>query len=102
MSVLARSGNLACVKILHNRIYVLYDIEDVEKKAKKELVLFDDTAFLDNEKLYFVYFDKLLRCVRYSYGKGAAHRAGALYFSKDYLMVTGTIQGGQMEKSEPW
>lgn len=93
MSVLARSGNLAAAKILHNRIFILYDVNDVAREEKMELVLFDDTAFLCGEKLYFVYFDKLLRCVRYSYGKGEAHRAGALYFANDYLTVSGTVLG---------
>lgn len=93
MSVLGRSGNLAAAKILHNRIYILYDMDHAADGEKMELVLFDDTAFLDREKLYFVYFDELLRCVRYSYGKGAAHRAGSLYFSNDYLTVSGTLLG---------
>lgn len=93
MSVLGKSGNLAAAKILHNRIYILYDLDHTADSEKTELVLFDDTAFLGGEKLYFVYFDELLRCVRYSYGKDAAHRAGSLYFSNDYLTVSGTVLG---------
>lgn len=100
MSVLGKSGNLTAAKILHNRIYVLYDLEHTIDSEKTELVLFDDTAFLGGEKLYFVYFDELLRCVRYSYGKGTAHRAGSLYFSNDYLTVSGTVMGadGQLRQ----
>lgn len=100
MSVLGRSGNLAAAKILHNRIYILYDLDHTADSEKMELVLFDDTAFLDGEKLYYVYFDELLRCVRYNYGKGAAHRAGSLYFSNDYLTLSGTVVGadGQLRQ----
>lgn len=93
MSVLTRSGNLAAATLLHNRVYQLYDFCGGAEKKPMELVLFDDTAFLDGEKLYFVYFDPVLRCVHYNYGKGAASRSGSLFFSDDFLTILGTIQG---------
>lgn len=93
MSVLSRSGNLATAKILHNRIYILQDLQD-DSAQEMKLVLFDDTAFLDGEKLYFVYYDRALRSIHYSFGKGEAYRAGELHFSNDFLLVSGTIQDG--------
>ena len=93
MSILSRSGNLSAAKILHNRIYILHDMQDNSAQEMK-LVLFDDTAFLDGEKLYFVYYDRALHSIHYSFGKGAAYRAGELHFSNDFLMVSGMIQDG--------
>lgn len=93
MSVLNRSGNLAIAKLLHNRVYKVFDMEEKNGQSFMELVLFDDTAFLNGEKLYFVYFDPLLKSIHYNYGKGAAHRSGSLYFSNDFLTILGTIRG---------
>ena len=100
MSVLTRSGNLAAAALLHNRVYQLYDFRGSACEVPMELVLFDDTAFLDGEKLYFVYFDPVLRCVQYNYGKGAASRSGSLFFSDDFLTILGAIQGadGQLRQ----
>lgn len=93
MSVLNRSGNLTTAKMLHNRIYKIFDLEEENDSSFMELVLFDDTAFLNGEKLYFVYYDPALKSIHYNYGKGTAHRSGSLYFSKDFLTILGTIRG---------
>ena len=61
MSVLTRSGNLAAAALLHNRVYQLYDFRGSACEVPMGLVLFGDTAFLEGDKLVFVYFVPVLR-----------------------------------------
>lgn len=53
MRVLNISGNLAAAKLQHNRIYKIFDKEENENHTPMELVIFDDTAVLNGDKLYF-------------------------------------------------
>ncbi|MCI0394926.1 MAG: transposase, partial [Chloroflexi bacterium] len=93
---LARSGDLSKGHLLHNRRFSC-QVWDGEKWADQgELALFENTGFLQGEKLYNLYYHPETQSVIYSFGKGDAHRSGRLYMTQDHRAFSGTMQRGAM------
>ncbi len=90
-STLATSGNLKQAYLLHNRLFSYQELEDGKWVDKGNLALFENTAFLNNEKLYHVHYHKPTESVHYSFGKGENHRSGRFFFSEEHLAFTGTV-----------
>jgi len=97
MASLATSGNLSAAPLLHNRLYSCQVLDGDQWVDLGPLALFENTAFLNDEKLYNVHYHEPTSSVRYSFGKGDNYRAGSLNFTDDHLAFVGTTNWRGMD-----
>lgn len=89
---LARSGNLTEAHLLHNRLFTCQKWDGEKWVDLGNLAMFENTGFLNNEKLYNLHYHKPTQSVTYSFGKGGDHRAGRLFMTEDHRAFSGSIQ----------
>ncbi len=89
---LAQSGNLSDVHLLHNRLFSCQKWDGEKWVDLGNLALFENTGFLDNEKLYNLHYHKHTQSITYSFGKGENHRAGRFFMTEDHRAFSGTLQ----------
>lgn len=89
---LSTSGNLKQAPLLRDRLFDYQEWNGEKWEDKGRLALFENTAFLNGEKLHHVHYHKPTGSLRYSFGKKDGHRAGNLVFTQDHHAFTGTIQ----------
>ncbi|ATB37215.1 hypothetical protein CYFUS_002636 [Cystobacter fuscus] len=89
---LSTSGNVLNAPLLRDRLFDCQEWNGEQWEDKGKLAVFENTAFLNGEKLHHVHYHNPTGSLHYSFGKKDDHRSGRFFFTEDHLAFTGTVQ----------